>query len=139
MQIAIAVLFLAAMTTCGLSYAAERSDLPLRDCDESVRSLSPPKTRLSQMEAHALALSAAKGRGVDLTRFHPPTICFAGSTQQWLVFFNGRGSYPGNHFSVFINDKTGVLNFANQTSGLRINGNNGGTPANVNVLFVRQD
>jgi hypothetical protein len=105
-QIAIAVVVLIAMTTCRLGYGAEGSELPLRDCDDPAQSRPVPKTRLTQTEARALALEAARVRGMDLAPFHPPTICFAGSTQQWLVLFNGREAYPGNHFSVFVNDKT---------------------------------
>lgn len=80
------------------------------DCEVGRDSISTAKKRLKPHEVIDLAVAAAKKQGIDLAKykFNMSSICFSGPQLEWTVFFEGREYLPGNHFLVWVQDKSGV-------------------------------
>ena len=69
--------------------------------------------RLSAADAIRIAKQEAEHQGVDLGRYKEPEAHyeFTRKDRSWFVFFDGRVPMPGNHFSVYVDDRTGAAQF----------------------------
>lgn len=93
-----------------MSNFAAGSAQPLWDCVAGRTSISKAATRLKASEAIALASTAARNQGIELSKFRQSSVCFDGSMEPglWTVFFEGREPRLGNHFLVWVKDDTGT-------------------------------
>jgi hypothetical protein len=69
----------------------------------------PPGAMLNLGEVVEIAKMEGKRNGVDLGDFKKPVANFEfgrKGDETWVVFFEGRSSFLGNHFTVYVNDKT---------------------------------
>ena len=72
----------------------------------------PDGARLTNIEAIRLAKQEAVKQGVDLCHFHEPLMdYFPNGTNWFLVFWGKEHRYPGDYFSVYMNDQTGETRF----------------------------
>jgi hypothetical protein len=73
----------------------------------------PRGARLSAAEAIRIAKQAAERHGADLPRYQQPEAHyeFTRKDKTWFVSFHGRVAMPGNHFSVYVDDRTGETRF----------------------------
>ena len=64
--------------------------------------------KLSESEVEAIANSAAKASGADLSQFHAPELHYEYVSKDctWSVFYQGIKPMIGNHFLVVVNDCT---------------------------------
>ena len=69
----------------------------------------PAGARLTTAEALRIAQQAAERDGRRLSDYKPPEAHYeyTRKDKSWWVFFDGRVSMPGNHFSISIDDQTG--------------------------------
>jgi hypothetical protein len=63
---------------------------------------------LSETEVMALATARAEKENYKLEDFTPrkPKFDPLQENREWHVLFEGKRPYPGNHFMIFIDDKT---------------------------------
>ncbi len=73
----------------------------------------PAGARLSTTEAIDIAKRTAERKGVDLRDFHEPEAHyeFVFKNKTWFVSFQGLVPAIGNHFSVYVNDRTREAEF----------------------------
>lgn len=82
-------------------------------CVGANRPLPTSESQLSRLTAAAvveLAMQEAQRSGQELENFEAPVAKFSwhGTEATWHVDFWGRISQPGNHFSVDIEDRSGI-------------------------------
>ena len=63
---------------------------------------------LTVQEVIRIADQAAKKVGYDLSRFERPQAHyqFVSKDDQWNVFYDGKLKYAGNHFGIYVHDKS---------------------------------
>ena len=69
---------------------------------------APQCPSLEQSQAIQLAERAAEQNGYELHDYPDPKASFDLEEERWIVFFEHRPpGFPGGHFAVFIDGKTG--------------------------------
>ena len=72
----------------------------------------PDGAQLTTTEVIELAKQEAIRQGINLRRFNEPILNYDESRTNWSLLFWGKPQrYPGNHFSVYINDHTRKTSF----------------------------
>lgn len=86
---------------------------PSRISQTSASDTKPEGARLSKAKAIQIAKLAAERQGVRLPDYREPEphYEFTRKDKSWFVFFDGRVAFPGNHFSVSVDDQTGETQF----------------------------
>jgi hypothetical protein len=67
------------------------------------------KPSMTKTDAVAIANAEAQRQGYNLSQYESPIAEyeFISKDQRWMVFYQGKANDPGNHFSVWVNDRTG--------------------------------
>jgi hypothetical protein len=81
---------------------------------DSAQPITSPETQadnfttaqFSEEKVIALANAEAVKQGSDLAKFEPPKVEY-GAGWRWTVLYDGKDKLPGNHFLVWVNDRTG--------------------------------
>jgi hypothetical protein len=71
--------------------------------------LAGPQTpQLTRPEVLAIARRAAEREGLKLREYHRPTVEYKAvrADRTWTVSFDGKIPIPGNHFLVWVDDRT---------------------------------
>jgi len=67
------------------------------------------KMKMTQSQAIKVAKRTAETKKYRLADYLEPEIEFDSKEKKWTVFFNHKPpGYPGSHFLVWVNDKTGI-------------------------------
>ena len=73
-----------------------------------ISDVRPAGAHLTQSQVIGIAKHTAESAGVHLADFQEPVAryeCIA-KDKTWTVFFIGKAPIPGNHFSIWIDDRT---------------------------------
>ena len=86
---------------CGANYPSSKVDAKLVGA------------KLTTAEVVFIAEKAAEKEGARLSEFKKPVAHyeFTVKDRTWVVFFDGRIPMPGNHFTVYVDDRTKETRF----------------------------
>jgi hypothetical protein len=96
------------LSSLPIAYAGCRADSPSVAPTTPAESKKSGDTRLTRDQVVQMAKEFATQRGTDLQGYPEPTPTF--KQGEWRVSF-ARHRYPGDHFTVYINDATGEMKF----------------------------
>jgi hypothetical protein len=83
--------------------------MPLAFTYRAVAESAHGKPIMTKAVVVAIANDEARRQGYDLSKYEKPRVEYELTSQDetWTVFYEGKEKAPGNHFSVWVNDRTG--------------------------------
>jgi hypothetical protein len=91
-------------TTGFRNFAATAAVITFAGCG-TPQTAKPPQA-LTRAQAHRLAETHAKTRGIDLAKYR---LVEAEPKREWWFFYDGIDQTIGNHFTLFVDEETGKV------------------------------